>query len=364
MSEIVVPRFSYSKLRTFLGCRYKYDMYYNKNITTRMDAKPPTLGSAGHAGMAAGILGLNVDQALQEWGEEYIKNHPLSNVEVEDDDIDLMGYVKELVSEVVHRASIIVPRALDNLHLEEWETVYHTDGTPLVEMKILMPVMVGGTEVSYIAIIDWVAKHKPTNSTWLIDHKFRKTLQADEAEETNLQLPSYQKVLRMIGVDTIGSISHQIANKIPSIPSVNKNGTMSRAKIATTWDVYEKALLDQGLNPDDYIDEMKPKLDTEFSRMTYLFRNNREVDNTWNDVILMGIRDILGDGSPFLPVRALGSLSCRNCWCKDYCMEELRGGDLEYLLKTQYIIRPPQQDEENETEDDTLDRCGIGLIDT
>lgn len=324
---------SYSRIKTFLGCSYKYDLSYNKKIAPRVDDRAPTLGGAGHVGMAAGILGQNVDEALDGWAKDYIKNHSLTGV---DEDIDTM--ITGMVDEVLQTASVIVPRALENLNLDEWETVVY-NGSPLVEAKFEIPL--DGWR-GYVAIVDWVAKNKSTGMTWLVDHKFRKTLQADELEEYNLQMSSYQFVLKSMGIDSVGSMSNQILAKLPSYPKRNKDGTMSRAQITSTWQVYQGALLEAGLDPKDYM-EMKDKLTAEFFRQSYSFRSDTEVLNTWNDVMLRSANTMANNP---LGIRNLGSLSCRSCWARDYCMEELRGGDIDYLMKTEYMPKSKREEKE------------------
>jgi len=319
---------SYSRIRTKLDCGYKYDLCYNKGIVSRRDDPAPTLGSAGHAGMAAGIAGNNVDEALELWKQDYIRKHSLSAL----DDPQINDALDAMTDEVVQKASIIVPRALKHLILDEWETVEYK-GMPLIEAKFSVPVYGFGRGFNFV--VDWVAKHKPTGMTWVIDHKFRKVLQSDEVEEMNLQLPSYQLLLSTMGVKTVGHMSNQILAKLPSEPSRNKDGTMSRAKISTSWEAYERALLRVGLDPKDYL-EMKGKLTTEFFRCTYTYRSETQLVNIWNNVIESAIHD-MAHGSSY--IRNMGQLGCRNCWARDYCTEELRGGDLQTLMETQYMPR-------------------------
>jgi len=344
---------SYSRIRALLACPYRYNLVYNKNITPRVDDRTPTLGSAGHAGLAAGILGRNVDEALEAWAQDYLDKHLVRYPESEDtmteDEISFVGEVTEdmnsvittMTDEVKHTASLIVPRALEALHLDEWETIEYR-GVPLVEAKFIIPIE---GWMGYTAVIDWVARHRPTNMTWLIDHKFRKTLQSDDLEEFNLQMSSYQYVLGVLGIRTVGSMANQILTKLPTLPSRNKDGTMSRARISSTWEVYKGALLAAGLDPEDYLD-MKDKLTTEFFRHSYSYRSELEVANTWENLIKRSALAMNDENYPYL--RNLGSLGCRNCWARDYCMEELRGGDLDYMLRTQFMVRPERTIDENE----------------
>lgn len=345
-------RISYSRVMQYLNCGYKYWFNYVMGYTSIISDQAPTLGSAGHEGMAAGILGRSVDQALEEWANNYVINHSLYNLE----DEEIMGTLVSMTQDVIHQASIIVPRALDDLHLEDWETIEY-NGHPMVEMKCLVPLR--GWPGGFVAVLDWVAKYKPTQMTWLIDHKFRKQLQDEDSEEVNLQMPSYQKILMDYGIPTVGSMSNQILAKLPSEPKLNKDGSMSRSKIATTWDKYKECLLVNGLDPNNYV-EMKDKLTTEFFRQVYSYRSPAQVMNTWDNVIEKTANEMA-----FQPsfVRNLGHLGCKKCWVRDYCMEELRGGDTNWLLESQYMPRSlahhgmeitEMEEEEIEIKEETL----------
>lgn len=333
---------SYSRIREWLNCRFRYNMSYNMNLTSRKDFEAPTLGSAGHAGVAAGILGQNPDEELEKWAKDYLKKHLTPEDKLDDFGMaeSINNMIQQSIDEVIHTASLLVPRALDFLNLDEWETVMFK-GQPLVEATFIIPIR--GWK-GYKAIMDWVAIHKPTGAIWLHDHKFRRQLQPTESEEVNLQMPSYQKILHRNGIDTVGSIANQFLMKLPSEPSLNKNNTMSRQRIATDWATYEACLLRAGLNPADYIEEMKPKLDVEFYRQSMAYRNRVEVDNTWSDIIQRTAWD-MSRKNPHI-TRNMGIMNCKGCWAKEYCLESLRGGDLDYIVATQYMPKHRQEDAE------------------
>lgn len=318
---------SYSRMRTYLSCKYKYNFIYNMGFVPMLDEMAPTLGSVGHVGLAAGYLGKNIDQAFEEWKSNYVTKHPMYVL----GDTDIIKVLSDMADEVIQQASLIVPRALDELHLEEWELVEY-EGKPLVEAKFAFPI---NNWKGFTAVIDAVATHKPTSMTWVIDNKFRKSLQSDEVEEMDMQLPIYQQGLWSLGIHTVGTMTNQILSKVPAQPKLNKDGSMSRARISTTWGVYQKALLDNGLDPMNYL-EMKDKLDVEFFRQTYVYRNRQQVQATWDEIVEKVADEMYNNPSC---VRNLGSLGCRNCGIKEYCMEDLRGGDTEYMLNTMFMPR-------------------------
>lgn len=326
MSENV----SQSRIASYLGCGYRYWFNYELGYTPIVGETTPSLGSAGHVGMAAGILGKDVDEALDGWKQDYVLNHTLYALQ----DEDIIRVLGEQATEIQQKASILVPRALEYLDLDQWET-YQYRGEPVVEMKFSIPLKDNPKFGNFVFVVDWVATNKVTGMTWLIDHKFRKQLQDDESEDYNMQMPIYQAGLLVMGIKTAGSMSNQILVKTPATPKRNKDGSMSRARIATTWDVYKKALRDSGLHPKDYA-EMEYKLDVEWFRQNYVYRSDVQAINTWNHNVESVITQMAK--SPQYN-RNLGSFGCRKCWTKDYCLAELRGDDTEYLLRSKYMPR-------------------------
>lgn len=336
---------SYSQLMTFLSCRYRWDLTYNRGLRTRKDHRAPTLGSAGHIGIAAVMKGQDPTAAIEEWKQDYLANNVLGIVG--SDEIDALNVeITEMANEVAATAINIVDRFFDRFFfLSDWEVVEYK-GEPMIERELQVPIR-GWS--GYRAFIDYVGTHKPTGQTWLIDWKFRKQFTPMESEEVNLQNASYQYLLQRHGIKTVGSISGQILAKLPSWPTLNKNGTMSRAKIASDWLTYESALLEAGLNPDDYRDEMEDKLDTEWIRFNRAFRSPEEVKYTWKNVIQAAAWDMAR--SRMQITRNMGYMNCNTCWSRDFCLEELRDPERALqLIGNTYLWKEESSPEEGEEE--------------
>src|SRR5690606_14242325 len=93
------------------------------------------------------------------------------------------------------------------------------------------------------------------------------------------------------GYPVAGSITYQIASKPPAVPSLlaargKTEPKMSRARIATTWEKYRQCVIDAGLDPDDYYEEMFPKLNVEFVRPLIAFRGPEQIQNTIEQIII------------------------------------------------------------------------------
>jgi hypothetical protein len=252
--------------------------------------------------------------------------------------------IHEMMSGFCERASFIARRALSAINIRDWETCFDRKGQAMVEWHFDRPVAGIGL---LTGDIDWVARHKPTNTVWLWDHKVRARLGNAAAEDFNTQMGLYQHVLTVDeGLQLAGSITFQVSSKIPSTPKLNKGGvSMSRSAIDTDWGTYEQALLDAGLDPVDY-DDMRVKLEAKrFYDPTRFFRSEEHAANIWSQIFLPAAvemrtalysPDVAGTPNPLI-VRSMNSFNCRGCAYIPLCIGELRGQDISYTARTQYV---------------------------
>ncbi len=331
---------NYSQLSEWMRCRYRWHLKYRRKIDRRYFVPSMDLGSATHAGLGAACRayanqrtptltpkGLaKIRQALQvgvtSFQQEWIDEH---GGRIAED-------VQEQLAETVEQAQSIAWRTIEGFELDRWE-ILSLNGLPLIEQKLSVPLFPG---LDWYGTSDFVGKDRTRiGGIWPLDWKIRQGLQQIEHEEVDLQLPTYQHLLHGNGILTAGSIKYQVLAVAPSEPSLNQNGSMSRAKIRTTWEVYKKALLRAGLDPGSYVEDMKPKLrGVEWQRETRLFRNQFTIDTIWNQIIVPQARLwVKAKSQP----RHMSFMSCTGCWAREFCIGELRGEAMEFLLETQYV---------------------------
>lgn len=326
-------RIGYSEISGFLACAWEWDKQYHEGWQPKITRRSMELGDGVHYGISEWLLNQRTpEDAMSEWREE--RESELPERKLWED-----AWVQ--VEETAQLASGITGRALDFLGwpLKEpapgrskWMTACLEDGTTLVETEIEMPLgVISGEEIVFVAHIDWAAVDLERGGIWVLDHKVRATLGTQESEPTRLQTSIYQYVLlRGFGVETQGAATIQMRDCVPKLPSVNKNGQMSRSEIATDWATYRQALIAESLNPAHYADMYAKLKDKEFFRVVRTYRNKQELVNTWDMVVIPTIQAIVawkvrrGDMTTYLR-RSLGSLYCGNCDFRDPCLEELRG---------------------------------------
>lgn len=322
-----IDKLSYSRLMEYNNCGYRWNLRYMRKIQRRTESRPMTLGSAVHVGMQAVFSGEDFKKAINLWKHQNLENQiiPVLHEDIE----SVNEEITAMYEEVSQTAEEIVERTLKYFSPDDWEVVVK-DGKRMVEVHFESFVFDG---IMYQGFVDLIATEKATGQNWLIDYKVRKTLQPDSDEEVNLQMASYQYLAKKAGIDTVGTIAVQILAKPNSKPKINKDGSMSKAKIATDWFTYKQALIENGLNPADYEEEMKSKLDSDFVRQSRAYRSAEEVQNIWDEII----RNMVVNYYSFIPTfRKPNSMNCKTCWAREFCLEELRGQNVDHLLENQY----------------------------
>ncbi len=320
-----------SQIHTWLSCHHQYELAYGKGLRPRRDKPYLRVGSVGHQVMAALLTGRSAEEAAEKWKKTMVG--VAAEAWTDEDMVEI-----EALHETGYKLAQRAFRELDIGH--KWTTVM-LDGKPLVEYQFLLPVELGKF-THFSGTVDWVAQDS-SGLIYLTDHKFRKQLQPTEAEEHNLQMATYQVLLRKAGINAVGSISHQIRTELPKLPAVNKNGSISKALIISDWETYSAFVKEKGLNPDDYI-EMQDKLsEIEFWRMSYAYRNQREVDAIWESCVETVAHEISGRGPKVS--RTIRHTACKSCSFANYCWEQMRGGDLQFLEQSQYTFGPSTKPE-------------------
>jgi hypothetical protein len=330
-------------------CGYRWHLRHRRGIERRIIAPPMDLGSAVHEGIAGGIrrwvtfpagkitskrmrfIFGTAAYAVLSWAQEWAKHRG-----------QLSDETQQQLSDTVAKANIIAARALEEMNLPRWRIVRLRDGSPLVEQKITWPLPF--TDVPFYGTADFVADDLDEGGRWVWDYKVRERFTSSEDEQFDCQLPTYQYGLLKQNppIHTVGSIKFQIRAELPSQPKLNKDGTMSRQRIATTWDVYEKALLDaikaggkyENLHPKYYREEMQQKLDVKFFSAERIHRSTFLINQMWNEITVPMAKRFLARKSFH---RFMHTWGCNGCWARDFCMGELRGEDTRFLLSTSFV---------------------------
>jgi hypothetical protein len=262
----------------------------------------------------------------EEWNQ-YVEEIPLLDEEMFD------------VERVLLDARSVFEQAFWEFDINKYEVLTVFDGVeerPALELHFVVPCPGSNGLHGYI---DAILRDKETGFTWCTDYKFRKTLAPDEDEANNVQNAVYSWACHKMGIDITGTMTWQHVNTPAAEPSILKNGSVSRAKIKTTWDAYRNFCIQHDVDPDPYEEEMQIKLaDIEWYRATYEYRNMDTIKNIWGTVITPTSWAVAkakrGNNR-----KHLYPWNCKMCQYQSLCQAELRGYDTDAIKLREYTVR-------------------------
>ena len=336
---------SVSQLQTFLSCAKKWSYNYIDNLTPRVDRAYLTIGKLCHRGMQMAMQKAWEDRDNQtanwlvwrdaginaigdEW-KEYMNSVPLLDEEVPD------------MEQMYYDALSVFTQAYEEFQPWKYrvETVVRNGKEyPALELHFKVPCP---PTKGLHGFIDVILTDTETGFTWCTDYKFRRSLSPDEEEAFNIQNAVYSYACAKMGIQITGTMTWQHVNTPAADPAVLKNGTVSRAKIKTTWKHYEWFLMEHGQDPEDYKDEMIPKLaDIDWYRPTLEYRNPETVDRIWKTCVLPVARKIkLAYGKNAVNHPSLYPWNCKMCQYQSICQAELRDYDVAAIKQREYTVR-------------------------
>lgn len=337
---------SHSKVKTWRRCRYLYDLKYVRKLRRKYKSRPQVVGSIVHEAIEAHYKGKSVEDILKGYEkaigkmfQEEIIEFGLENA-VEDSRQIVKGYFEYWKNDGVTYLAV-------ELEFDE---------------KVALEIYPG---IVFIGKVDAIVQLKDSkvDDIWIFERKTCKRIPDERTRATDVQTVLYFVFLTMMrrkqGRRILpenwptprGVIWDYVRSKAPSIPHQNKPkkgeevGPMSRAACDTTWTVYEQALLEAGLDPDDYQD-VKEALagaeDSFFRRIRLPFSKSLS-EQVYRDFIdtVIEMRSLHG----IVKDRNL-TYDCSRCEFYNLCQAELHGLDTDILLKKDYEVKDESDEKE------------------
>lgn len=340
---------SVSQLMTHMSCPKKWEYNYIENLTPRVERPFLTVGKLCHKGMQVAIMDAWKDQqaGLDTSHESGLygawRDQGITAMEKEwDEYIHSNAFLAEEILEqeqLLEDAISVFSQAF--VEFEPWKyevlTLYK-DGTPIPALELHFLVPCPGSKGLH-GYIDAILKEKQTGFVWCTDYKFRKSLSDDTEEAFNVQNAVYSRACKKMGVSITGTMTWQHCNTPAADPAVNKNGTISRAKIKTTWQHYAHFCTSMGVDPEPYREEMEDKLaDIEWFRATYEYRNDDTIERIWNEVVVPSSWAVKKSGKGGNK-RSMYPWNCKMCQYQSLCQAELRDYDAKEIRLRDYTVR-------------------------
>ena len=335
---------SVSQIQTFLSCRKKWAYGYIDNLTPRIERPYLSIGKLCHKGMqtvmqckwehpATWSIDGALEKAISAMDSEF-QSYLDNNCFLEEEIPDLEQMLKD--------AKNVFGQAFWEFDLDRYQVLtLYKNGKPIPALELHFSVPCQPSKGLH-GYIDAILKDTQTGFTWCTDYKFRKTLSPDEEEAFNIQNSVYAYACAKMGIPITGTMTWQHVNTPAADPQLLKTGGVSRAKIKTTWERYERFCIINHIDPAPYEEEMCMKLaDIEWYRATYEYRNPETIDNIWKQCIIPAVKGIKAAyGKNAVNHRSLYPWNCKFCQFQSLCQGELRNYDVEAIKRSEYVVRP------------------------
>jgi hypothetical protein len=302
---------------------------YEVGIVPKRIERAPSIGSCGHTAVAAIFNGKSWARAVNKWLKEQLSARTMYDEEIEE-----LNSIAGLVCQ-------IIPRYLEAYKEEQFEPV-------LVEHRFEIPVR--GTKIKLMGYWDALVSDSD-GCLWLAEHKFPKQkFRSDEDLELDGQIGLYQYAALRLGYKVVGTIYNQLLARVPAEPKENKDKSLSRAAVYTDWKTYKKALEDLGLDPAEYA-EMEQKLaGFKFFQRNYIYRPLVETRLFARD-IERRIWDMRKSKKHIY--RSESFIICGMCPYRELCLEDVKGGDVNYIIENDFEPKKRRKEEPNGHENET-----------
>lgn len=340
---------SVSQVQQIMSCRRRWDYGYREGLRPRVERPYLTIGKLCHLGMQAAMNSKWGSQRLnhEERGVDQLAD--LGETAMRGEFAEYMGRVQFLDEEVPAQEQLledaveVFRRALHDLDPSRYEVAaVTTNGAilPATEVHFLFPVP--ACEMWVHGFIDAILFDRQEGGLWCFDYKFRSQLSPDDDEQFNLQNAVYMRACREMGFVVAGTCTWQHLNQPSTRPARTKGG-ISRAKVRCTWEVYEQALVEAGLDPADY-EDMRIKLaEVEWTRATREIRSDVTVENVLQQCMYPMARNVEAYRTMGMSTnRSLDPWNCKRCQFQSLCQAELRGYDVDDVISREYARRDCQ----------------------
>jgi hypothetical protein len=309
-----------SQLKAWRRCQRMWMYKYDEGIVPKKRARPLFLGSWVHACLEShyrdGDWKLGHQLYLTEWNK-------------------LFDEEKEELS----KRSGPLPQLVERI-MRSYLWYTRNDGWKVHAVEQIFSVEFKG--ILFKGRIDLIIEDED-GKLWVVDHKTASTI----PESTAFHAMDPQLILypwaaeKMWGLDIAGVIYNYVKSKAPSVPKLNKDGSLSRRKIVTDYPTVYLFLKRNGYDPRQFWETLKPlQKRSPFLRRYRLPREDTVLRHVLREAVITSreIRD-----HRYI-TRNITRDCARGCGYHDLCRAELNGFDTSIMRRTNFVEEEPLVD--------------------
>lgn len=311
---------SYSQVKTWKRCRRKWWYGYVKGLRPKGKVRKIELGNYGHHLLEAHYKGEDLQEASQKYWDKV-------TADMFEEEMDMFTGVRS-------DAEQLVQRYLDHYGDNRWNVL-------AIEQDFEVNIRTGRGNSSrshFKGVLDLVVEEE-TGGIFLVDHKFT-TISFDKFEDSLVldeQANSYLWALeRILGVPVMGIVFNLIRTKLPTVPNLLKNGTLSKAKnMDTDPQTYLAEIHRLGLNPNDYQDILEHLTETvnPFFKQVKTYRTPPEVTQVGHELYRTSLDMRAGE------VYRNATKDCGwDCPYYGLCIIDAKQADSDFYIRTNFNI--------------------------
>ena len=309
---------SQSKIKSWLHCKNAYYYAYVLKLVRRITSRPLQFGNWFHPLLECRINGT-------DWKHRHrVLTRKFNKLDLSAEDEAKLG---DLPNDV-----LTVYGAYERYYKDDDITyLLVEEGNDYAEQFVSVPLMKG---IDFDFILDaFIANFE--GKQFVFDHKCMQTNPGQYIRDSDLQSATYEWGLREMEFDVAGMVWDYVGSKPPSVPKINKNGTMSVAATGTWQRIALQVIEDNSLETKDYKDFLSGLEGNEekwFNRVWQPYRPKTM------DLLMGDVKDVAKDiqkNAGKIRTRNY-SYTCDRCDFRDLCLAELRGGNTSSMLRTLY----------------------------
>lgn len=324
-ADLVEVHFNQSRLKTFDRCPKQYEYKYVELLEPKKKSRPLFLGSWVHAALEThykqGDWKIGHQQYVNEWNKLF---------EEERIALQTKGKSKKPGPPFPQVVESIMRSYLWYYREEDWKPAF-------VEtvLEVPTPLKINGKIFIFKGRLDLVVQDEE-GLYWLVDHKTASQIPqptAFHAMDPQLMLYPWAAQIQM-GIQISGVIYNYVKSKGPSVPKLNKDGSISKKKIVTDYPTLLRFLKKNDFDPADF----KPLLSQLYRKSEFLRRYKlpRETHVT-KEVLLDTLSKVKRIDETKRFTRTI-TRDCVKCPYADLCRAELNGFDTGGMRDRDFTI--------------------------
>lgn len=322
--ELERVAFNQSRLKTFNHCQKQYEYKYIDLLQPRRKVRPLFLGSWIHAALETHYRDGDWKIGHQQYVEQWDK---------------LFDEEKEALSKGRGKSGLPLPQVVEKI-MQSYIWYYREDHfRPYMIEEILevpTPLIVNGKQFVFKGRLDLVMEDLDDGTLWLWDHKSASTIpQPTSFHAMDPQLMWYPWAAeKQFGIEIAGIYYNYVRSKPPSVPQLNKDGSISKRKVSTDYPTLYRFLKREGFDPNDFKHILIPlSKKSDFLRR---YKMPREAHVT-KEVLLDGLATVKRIEETKRFTRNI-TRDCVRCSYHDLCRSDLNGFDTTGMRESMFTI--------------------------